>query len=351
MNDTTTRARRSTKPIRSRLLRHYMPLTVASVAALVVLMNVPFFDANRYPPPPDIFAEGAKGAFPTGNYPPQGPAGNQHEGGGPGAQEGASQTPAGDEPDSPDSTPEAHTGPPAGGHGPSQQPAPTQPDGTASGPPSGSNEAGAGSGQARQQEHGKDDSILLMRRYSTATGYIALGLLAVTLLIGPANLALRRRNPISGYLRRDVGIWSGIISAVHVVFGFLVEHGDGQILGYFFQPGDRTRILTNSFGLANWTGLAGLVLVAGLAAISSDAALRKLKPRRWKRYQRSAYFLFALVILHSILYGALWRITSPYTALLGIAFAVVIVGQLIGIRISRKRASHDPTAVQAPARP
>jgi sulfoxide reductase heme-binding subunit YedZ len=176
-----------------------------------------------------------------------------------------------------------------------------------------------------------------MRRLSTATGYIALVLLGLTLLIGPANLMLRRRTPISSYLRRDVGIATAITSIVHMVFGFLVKHGDGEVLGYFFQPGDRTRILTNSFGLANWTGLAAILIVAVLAVISSDAALRRLKAKKWKRLQRLNYALFPLIILHSLFYGALWRLTSPYTVLLGLAVLVVIVGQAIGIRLWRTR--------------
>jgi sulfoxide reductase heme-binding subunit YedZ len=344
MNDTTTRPPRSTNPIRSRLLRHYAPIAVASVAALVVLMNVPFFDANRYPPPADIFVEGAKGALPGGDYPPQGQAAvGGHATGEPGASPAASPTTG---PNSTGSgTAGDHTGPPAGGHGPAQPGAPEQPDrsGDTTLPAVGQ------SSQAAQADHGNDESILLLRRYSTATGYIALGLLAVTLLIGPANLALRRRTPISSYVRRDLGVATATTSAVHVVFGFLVKHGDGQILGYFFQAGDRTRILTNSFGLANWAGLAGLVLVGGLAAISSDRALRKLKAKRWKRYQRSTYLLFVLVVLHSVLYGALWRLTSPYTVLLLIAVAVVVAGQLLGKRTWRRRA--NAAGAPEPARP
>jgi sulfoxide reductase heme-binding subunit YedZ len=45
-----------------------------------------------------------------------------------------------------------------------------------------------------------------VQRFTVATGYLATGLLALTLLIGPANLLLRRRNPVSSYLRRDVGM-------------------------------------------------------------------------------------------------------------------------------------------------
>jgi hypothetical protein len=40
------------------------------------------------------------------------------------------------------------------------------------------------------------------------------------------------------------------------VLGFLVK----QLLGYFLQPGHRSRILTNGFGLANWAGLTALLI-------------------------------------------------------------------------------------------
>jgi hypothetical protein len=43
------------------------------------------------------------------------------------------------------------------------------------------------------------------RQLTVATGYVGLGLLALTLLIGPANLLLRKRNPVSNYLSRDGG--------------------------------------------------------------------------------------------------------------------------------------------------
>ena len=181
-----------------------------------------------------------------------------------------------------------------------------------------------------------------MRRYSTATGYVATALLGLTLLIGPTNLLLRRRNPVSGYLRRDVGIWTATASVVHVVFGFLVKHGDGELLGFFFQPGDRSRILTNSFGLANWAGLTALLIAAGLAVISSDAALRKLKAKRWKRLQRFNYALFALVVIHAVLYGALWRTTSPYTVLLALSVVAVLAAQAMGIRLWRQRNADRP---------
>ncbi len=180
---------------------------------------------------------------------------------------------------------------------------------------------------------------LLLARFTTATGYVALGLLALTLLIGPANLLLRRRTPISSYLARDVGTWAAIVSVIHVGVGFFVHGLPGpiiqRILFYFFAPDGSP--LTNAFGLGNWTGLAATVIVVGLLAISSDFALRKLKAGPWKRLQRLNYALFALVILHAIYYGALLRVTSPTTTLLGLTVILVFVGQMIGIWLWRRR--------------
>jgi hypothetical protein len=65
---------------------------------------------------------------------------------------------------------------------------------------------------------------LLTARFTTATGYIALGLLGLTLFIGPAILMLHRRTPVSTYLARDVGTWAAINRVVHVIAGFFV-HG------------------------------------------------------------------------------------------------------------------------------
>ena len=169
-----------------------------------------------------------------------------------------------------------------------------------------------------------------------ATGYVALALLGLTLLIGPANLLLRRRNPVSSYLRRDVGTWTAIASVVHVILGFQVRHGGGirGVLDFFVADG---RPLTNGFGLGNWTGLAALVIVVGLLAISTDRTLRELKARRWKNLQRLNYALFALVVLHAVFYGALARTTSPFTLLLLFIGIAVLLGQAAGVWLWRRK--------------
>jgi len=142
-----------------------------------------------------------------------------------------------------------------------------------------------------------------------------------------------------------VGAWTAVFSVVHVILGLQV-HGSGQLsgfLGYFVAP-DGT-LLLNSFGLGNWTGLAATVIVVGLLAISSDLALRKLKAGRWKWLQRLNYALFALVIAHAFFYGALLRVTSPFTVLLGLSVIAVFVGQAVGVWLWRRRSARRAAAV------
>jgi ferredoxin-NADP reductase/DMSO/TMAO reductase YedYZ heme-binding membrane subunit len=179
-------------------------------------------------------------------------------------------------------------------------------------------------------------------RLTTSTGYVALVLLALTLLIGPANLLLRRRNPVSSYLRRDLGTWTAIFSVVHVIIGFQVR-GGGRFgfLDFFVADG---RPLTDGFGLGNWTGLAALVIVVGLLVISTNRSMRELKAERWKDLQRLNYSLFVLVVLHAVFYGALGRPGSPFTLLLFSAVVAVLLGQAVGIWLYRRREQDRATA-------
>ena len=170
-------------------------------------------------------------------------------------------------------------------------------------------------------------------RLASPTGDVALVLLAVTLLLGPANLLLRRRNPVNSYLRRDVGTWTAIWSVIHVIVG-LQGHSGGAFgfVDYFVAGG---RPLTNNFGWGNWTGLAATVIVVFLLVISTDRYLRELKAKTWKDLQRLNYTLFGLVVVHAVYYGALRRMASPFTRLLIISVIAVLVGQATGIWLFR----------------
>jgi methionine sulfoxide reductase heme-binding subunit len=186
-----------------------------------------------------------------------------------------------------------------------------------------------------------------IQQLASPTGDVALVLLAVTLLIGPANLLLRRANPVNSYLRRDVGAWTAIWSLVHVVVGFQGRGGVFGFVDYFVADG---RPLTNSFGMGNWTGLAATVIVVLLLVLSNNRYLGELKARRWKDLQRLNYTLFGLVVLHAVYYGALRRMTSPFTLLLTVTVITVLVGQAVGIWLWRQRKDR-PTASQRERQP
>lgn len=308
--------------LRRRLFRFHLPLAAASSLVLLAFMTLPSFD-------PEAHSQEAMdpGVVPQAVSEQPGEAehgGSQSQDGQHGGDNSSSRGHSGDEEGSPD-----HGGDQGDttdlGANPGQS---GQHEGSQS-QPADSEHQTESSGTGRQ-------SPFFISRLTTATGYIATGLLATTLLIGPANLLFRRRNPVSTYLRRDVGAWTAGFSIVHVIFG-LQLHSGGRIslmIDYFVVEG---RPLLNSFGLGNWTGLAATLIVAGLLALSNDFALRKLKAKRWKTLQRFNYVLFALVVVHAFFYGALLRVTSPYTLLLILTAIAVLVGQAIGIRLWRKR--------------
>ncbi|MPZ24275.1 MAG: hypothetical protein GEU28_12210 [Dehalococcoidia bacterium] len=260
---------------RRRLLLHHAPLALASIVVLMLFMSLSPFKPD---PPADIFS----GTFPK----------EFSEG-------GAIQ----------------HTGPPQQ-QGQDHQ-IPQQHGGGQTGPM----EAGEMGGMSSPSLLG-----ISVRQFTFATGYVATGLLALTLLIGPGKLLLRRRNPVSDYLTRDVGTWAAIGSVVHVIFGLEVHSKILDPLPMFVQDGSP---LTNSF----WPGELGLL------AISNDFAVRKLKARTWKNLQRLNYALIALVIAHAFFYGVLLRTGSPYTLLLFVSVVAVFVGQAVGVWLWRRRHS------------
>ena len=141
-----------------RLARHHAPLALSSVGLLVLFLSIKPFTHEH--PFKDVFS----GAFPR--QPPENGA----------VRSGAKPTAA-----------------PEGLHA-----AMMRRHGGAS------SRSSHGPAQASAADHGNEHNPQsLVRRLSTTTGYVALVLLAVTLLTGPLNIALGRRNPVSSYFRRD----------------------------------------------------------------------------------------------------------------------------------------------------
>lgn len=143
-------------------------------------------------------------------------------------------------------------------------------------------------------------------RWSMATGYVGLALLATTLVPGALASLRGRRYPVSTDLRRDIGIWAALVSITHFLVGWQVHMK--YRWQYFLDLPAGSRIAwprLDLFGIANWTGLAAVLVAALLLALSNDRALRLLGSTRWKRLQAWNTLLFALVLVHGALYMVL----------------------------------------------
>ncbi len=150
---------------------------------------------------------------------------------------------------------------------------------------------------------------------TVALGDAAVLLLVLSLIIGPVNLFLQRRNPVNLYLRRDIGIWAGITGGLHVVFGFNV-HMNGQILLYFAeQTHHGWRPLLNLFGLSNDVGALATLILIPLLVFSNDLSQRWLKGNPWKFLQRFNYLLFVLVVAHTLGYQSVVSRAPVMTAI------------------------------------
>lgn len=174
----------------------------------------------------------------------------------------------------------------------------------------------------------------MMFGLSMATAYTGLLLLAISLLLGPWNVLRSRPNPVSTDLRRDVGIWAGILSLAHVVFGLQV-HMRGRMWTYFvFGSEERFGGLPRCdlFGLANYTGLAATLVLAGLLALSNDRSLRRLGAQRWKALQRWNYAAFALVALHGAAYQWMETRAPLFVVVFGLVVLLVVSLQVAGFR-------------------
>lgn len=181
----------------------------------------------------------------------------------------------------------------------------------------------------------------VVTRASFATAYPALLLLALTLLTGPLNVLLRRRNPVSSDLRRDIGIWAGIFSVAHSVIGQCV-HLRGRPWLYYIYDRRQSHWLPvrhDLFGFANYTGLAGTLIVLALVASSNDYSLRRLGTPGWKKLQRWNYAVFGLVAAHAIGYLLIEKQKLSFDLTIAISIALTITAQAAGYSLRRAPAN------------
>ncbi len=143
---------------------------------------------------------------------------------------------------------------------------------------------------------GRRDSITFI---AFASGYISLVILSVSLIIGPINLILKKKNPVSTYLRRDISIIGGVLAVIHSLTGLFV-HLRGKMWLYFLNESGHIRF--DNFGLANYTGLFAAIIILLLLITSNDYLLIKLRTEKWKKIQRSSYIMFFVVLVHCYFY-------------------------------------------------
>lgn len=171
---------------------------------------------------------------------------------------------------------------------------------------------------------------------SMASGYVGLLILSIVLVLGPWNVLRGRVNPVSTDLRRDLGIWAGILGLMHVVTGFQV-HFPGRFWFYFLDPSGRPRPIPlrhDLFGFANFAGLGATLILLVLLALSNDVSLRALGARRWKSLQRWNYAYVVLVVAHTVAYQVVTERARLFVGLSAALASAVAVGQLAGIRMT-----------------
>lgn len=135
-----------------------------------------------------------------------------------------------------------------------------------------------------------------------SSGYISILILAVSLLVGPVNLLLKKKNPVSSYFRRDISIVGGTLAILHSITGLFV-HLRGKTWLYFLNENENGySIRHDNFGLANYTGLMSALIIIMLLIMSNDYLLKKLNPSVWKNLQRVSYLMFILIIIHCYFY-------------------------------------------------
>jgi sulfoxide reductase heme-binding subunit YedZ len=164
-----------------------------------------------------------------------------------------------------------------------------------------------------------------------ASAYSALAFLVVSLCLGPWNVLRSRPNPISFDLRRDVGVWAGLLALFHTGVGLTV-HLRGRMWMYFLKRLHPPVLQSTLFGVANYTGLITAMLLLLLLLISNDLSLRTLGVRRWKNLQRFSYFAFVFTGAHGVAYQLIEKRRFPWVLVFGLMMLVSITIQASAFR-------------------
>lgn len=175
----------------------------------------------------------------------------------------------------------------------------------------------------------------LVFRLSMGTAYVGFLLLAVTMALGPLRVLRQRPLPLSLDLRRDLGIWAGIVGIAHAGVGLFVHLGNP--LHYFFDPKGSGLPRVDPFGLTNYGGLFAVLVLAALLATSNDRSLRGLGGPRWKGLHRWVYGGAAVVVGHGALYQVLEGRVLAFVLLFAALAAALALVQGLGFLARRQQ--------------
>lgn len=120
------------------------------------------------------------------------------------------------------------------------------------------------------------------------TGLLAIALLSLTLIIGPACRFFPTLDALKAH-RKFWGISSFLAALTHTLLVFI----------YYFKFNFWKFIdFSNPKYLGILTGLIALVILAIVTATSTKKALESLSPKIWKMIQTTAYLALILAVLH-----------------------------------------------------
>ena len=179
----------------------------------------------------------------------------------------------------------------------------------------------------------------LLDDVSLATAYICLILMAVALSLGPLRALRSSPLPLNNYLRRDIGIWSGLAGLVHLFVATELSMSAAYMQAY-------VNLSTGGFSdamrmdLFSWGSIVGFlvgIFVLLLLILSNNKIIKLLGATWWKRLQRFAYPAFVFTVLHGFAFQALEARNILLIGIVAGVFIGVIILQISGFRAVIKR--------------
>jgi DMSO/TMAO reductase YedYZ heme-binding membrane subunit len=164
-------------------------------------------------------------------------------------------------------------------------------------------------------------------RISVASAWLCMVLLCSALLIGPLRRYTGKTAPLNIYLRRDLAFWSALQAFLHFYAGTVVSMDQSYVQAFVhvdlapWSLGMRDQMFTWGASL----GMAVAVVYLLLLIISSDRAMRRIRPERWKKLQKSAHLVLWLTVLHGFAFQLLEARYVPLALLFGMTVFVLVM--------------------------